>query len=125
MPPQPRRVSMVQWEAGKAMLSLAGIRQLKQTSISVNTVTDGTYTVTEPATRRVVAIHAGAAYGDIRFNINAAASGTSFPVLAQRYFVVDARAAHSVPGQGTLAADVLHFFNASAGTLVVSIMEIE
>lgn len=125
MPPQPRRISQMGWESGKAMLSLAGIRQLKQSSISVNAATDGTYTVTEPATRRVVAIHGGAAFTDIRFNINAAADGTKMPVVAQRYFVVDARAAHSVPGQGTLAADVLHFYNASAGTLTVYIMEIE
>ena len=125
MPPQPRRVSSIQWESGKAMLSLAGIRQLKQATISVNASTDGTYTVTEPGTRRVVAIHGGAAFTDIRFNMNAAADGTKMPVVAQRYFVVDARAAHSVPGQGSFAADVLHFFNASAGTLTVYIMEIE
>lgn len=108
----PRRPSSIEYEGARAMLSLAGIRQLKQTTVTVTTA-NTTYTVTEAGTRRVVVVHGATAYGDIRFNYKATATTTSVPVLASSYFVVDAE-----------KDDVLNFIGVPAST-VVNIVEIE
>lgn len=107
-----RKPSSAEFEAYRAMLALAGFRQIKQTTITVTTA-NTTYTVTEPGTRRVVVIHGAAAYGDIRFNFQAAATSSSIPVLSQRYFTVDAE-----------KDQVLNFIGVPAST-VMNIMEID
>ena len=95
----PRRISDASWELAKGMLSIAGLRQVRQANITVTATTDVTYTVQDEQTRRVVAIHLGTGNGDIRFNINAAASATNLPVIPARYFVVDFQSPRpAIPG---------------------------
>lgn len=108
-----RRASTLFFEAARAQLALAGFRQVKQTTIATIVGTNVAYTVTEPGTRRVVLMHAAATYGDVRFNYNAAATGSSMPVLSQRYFVVDAK-----------KDDTINLMGATAVT-TVNIMEID
>lgn len=110
----PRKIAQMEWEQGKAILSLAGIRELKQATIAPTTGANAAYTVTEAGTRRVVAIHLGAANGDIRYRTTTAASATNMPVIPARYFVIDCK-----------KNDVLNFFNTSAGTITINLMEIE
>jgi len=113
------------------MLAIAGIRQLIQNNVSAGAGADTTYTVVNENARRVILLHLSAGAGDIRFNINALANANTIPIIPQRYFVVDARGAYTIPappGQGgpiAVAADVLHFFNTSGSPVTVYIMEIE
>lgn len=102
----------MEWEQGKAMLSLAGVRQVKQTTVTVTT-SNTTYTVTEKATRRLIVVHGSATYGDIRFNPDATATTTSFPILGSTYFVIDVE-----------KDDVINFIGVPAST-VVNLMEIQ
>jgi len=106
----PRRLTTNEYEGNLAEVASAGWRQLKQTTVTVTTA-DTTYTVTEPNTRRVKVIHGAATYGDIRFNYNAVATTTSFPVKGSEYVTVDAK-----------KDDVLHFIGVPAST-VVNVME--
>lgn len=112
MAPPARRISASNYEAAKAMLSVAGLRQLIQANISAANGADSTYTVQNKATRRVVIVHLNAGNGDLRFNINANATATTVPVLAGRYFVVDC-----------LQNDVLHFFNTTGTSFTVYLVE--
>lgn len=131
-----RNPSSWTYEQARAILSMAGFRQILQTSIAVNASSENTYTVQDPGTRRVVAVHLSSGNGDIRFNINATATGTTFPVIPTRYFVIDAHGPlykatpPSQTGSGggaqiTVPADVLHFFNNAAGSVTVFLAEIE
>ena len=120
----PRRISEASYELAKATLSMAGLRFISQTSISVGSGADGTYTVLSDGCRRVVAIHLGAANGDIRFNLNAAATSAHVPVIPARYFVVDVQSPRpATPTEPAKTGDVLHFFNTSAGALTVYLVE--
>lgn|SRR5512135_90332 len=119
-----RRTSVSTYELAKAILSVAGLRQILQTSISVGTGADGTYTVQSENCRRVVALHIGTGNGDIRFNINAAASASTIPVIPARYFVVDVQSPRPAsPGEAAKVGDVLHFFNTTAGSITVYLVE--
>lgn len=109
-----RRPSSIEYEGFRAMLALAGVRQLKQSSVAPGAGANSAYTVTEAGTRRVVAIHLGTGAGDIRFNHDAVADATKIPVIPQRYFVVDAE-----------KDDTLNFFNTSGGAITVYVMEID
>lgn len=111
---QLRSLSAIEFEAARAMLALAGIRQIVQATVAPTTGANAGYTVQDIRTRRVVCLHLGAAAGDIRFNYNATATSAHLPVIPQRYFVVDAE-----------KDDVLNFFNTSAGTITVNLMEID
>ena len=104
----------MQWEAARAMLSLAGIRQLKQATVAPGASANASYTVTEAATRRIVAIHLGTANGDIRFNYNAASTATSLPMPTGSFLIIDVQ-----------KDDTVQFFNTSGGALTVNLMEIE
>lgn len=110
----PRRPSSVEFEAARAMLSLAGIRQLLQANISALATANTSYTVADIRTRRVVIIHLGAGNGDIRFNFGAAAASTNIPVPSARFMVVDAE-----------KDQTLQFFNTTAGAITVYFMEID
>lgn len=103
-----------EYEGNQALVALAGIRQLKQTSISVGSSAENTYTVTEVGTRRVVCLHLATNNNDIRFDYNATATSTDMPVIPARYFVVDSE-----------KDDVLHFYNTSGGAITVYLMEVE
>lgn len=118
------------YEAVRAVMSMAGIRQILQANISATNGADTTYTVQDPGTRRVIFIHASAGSLDIRFNINAAASASTIPIIPTRYVVVDAHGPlnkPTPPGQSviTVPADVLHFFNTTGSPVTIFIMEIE
>ncbi len=114
------------------MLSLAGVRQLVQTSVSVTT-SDTTYAMQESNARRVICFHNGGGTPtnlDIRFNINATAVATGFPIAFGKYFVIDARGPSTQPAgaaQGNpiaIAGDVLHFISTN-GTITMFLMEID
>lgn len=113
----PRRLSPIEYEGHRAMLALAGVRQLVQASVSVSNGAANSYTVTDPQTRRVICVHPGGATpatGDIRINPAATATATSFPLLPQKYFVVDAE-----------KADQISFYNTTGSAIVVYVMEID
>lgn len=108
-----RPLNPMAWESGRANLSLAGVRYLAQGSVAVGASAEGTYTVVNGSTRRVIVAFAGT-FGDIRFDYNATASATDFPLMPNTHFRVDA------------AKDgVLHFYNTSGGSITVYLMEIE
>jgi hypothetical protein len=109
-----RRLAANEFEGMKALLSLAGVRVINQTTHSATNAANTAYTVTSKRTRRVIIIHLGAGNGDIRFNFGAAATATHLPVIPARYFVVDA----------TLA-DTLNFWNTTGAPITVNVMEIE
>lgn len=109
-----RRPSSIEYEAARATLSLAGIRELVQANISATATANTVYTVANISTRRVIVIHLGTGNGDIRFKHDAAAAATSIPVIPARYFVVDAE-----------KDDTLNFWNTTAGAITVYLMEIE
>ncbi len=122
----PRRISEASFDLAKATLSMAGLRMISQTNISVGAGADGTYTVLNEACRRVVAVHIATGNGDIRFNLNAASDATKVPVIPARYFVVDVQSPRpATPVQPAVTGDVLHFFNTTAGAIVVNIVETE
>lgn len=110
----PRKLSMLDYEADRAMLSLAGVRQVNQTTVTAVNGASTAYTVTGPNTRRVIVIHLNAGNGDIRFNYNAAATSSNLPVIPARYFIVDAK-----------KDDTLNFWNTTAGNITVNVMEVE
>src|SRR5512147_465429 len=119
----PRRISEASWELAKASLSMAGLRQILQANISVG-AGDSTYTVQSENCRRVVAIHLGTGNGDIRFNLNAAASASTVPVIPARYFVVDVQSPRpATPTEPAKTGDVLHFFGTVAGPTTVYLVE--
>jgi len=103
----PRQLTSIEYEASRAMLSLAGLRLISQSRVvGAAAGSDNTYTVTDPRTRRVV-LYVDHASNVIRFNVNAAATSTSLPIKNQTYFVVDAK-----------KDDVLHFYDTTGSTPV-------
>jgi len=114
----PRRLSPIEYEGHRAMLALAGVRQLVQSSVTVSNGAENSYTVTDPQTRRVICVHPGdattPATGDIRINPAATATATAFPLLPQKYFVVDAE-----------KDDDISFYNTTGSSIVVYVMEID
>lgn len=109
-----RDTSAIQYEAARAMLALAGIREIVQGSVAPGASANAAYTVVDVRTRRVVCVHLGTGAGDIRFRYNVAATATNIPVIPQRYFVVDAE-----------KDDTLNFFNTTGGAITVYVMEID
>lgn len=105
--------STLEWESALAALSLAGVNIQKQTSISVATASEGTYTLTEQPTKRAILFHTAANDDDIRFALNATASATSFPIASSVYFAVAAE-----------VDDVLHVYNAAGSSVTVHILEV-
>lgn len=110
----PRRTGPAQHEGDRALLSLAGIRIIKQATHSATNGANTAYTVTEANTRRVVVFHTNAAADAIRVNHNAAATASHLPVLPQHYFIVDAK-----------KADTVNFWNTTGGAITVNIVEID
>src|SRR5713101_5770496 len=118
-----RRTAAIEYEAARAMLSLAGIRQLYQTSLTVNANALNSYVVLRKPTRRVIVLHLSSGNSDITFSYsstsdpsttNTPASSTSMPVLPTRYFVIDAA-----------QNDTINFSNNTGGNITVFLMEIE
>lgn len=129
--PANRRPHSIEYEGMRAMLALAGIRMLSQAVVTGGGAnSDNTYPVVDSNTRRVIILHNAATFGNIRFNMNAAATVNSMPIVAQRYFVVDARGPYTIPAaaaQGnpiSVAGDIIHFFDVAGGT-VVNFMEVD
>lgn len=114
-----RKQGPVGHEANRAIMSMAGIGILVQSSLTVAATTEQTYTVTHPNTRRVCLIHAGAGAFDMRVNIDASADNTKLPILPQRYFVIDAG------WQEDGDAQVVHVYNTSGTQIVVYLAEME
>jgi hypothetical protein len=99
-----------------ATMALAGIRELKQSSVGPTASAAAAYTVTEADTRRVMCFHLGCtvpAAGDIRMRFNATASAAYMPLLPQRYVVFEA-----------VAGETISFFNTGADTVTVYVMEL-
>lgn len=121
----PRRVTAVEFEGALAQLAVAGIRQILQATVTAAPGASTPYTIQNTRTRRVLCIHLNSGAGDIRFNYNAAATATSFPVMPQRYFPVDASAngpTAANPSGGT--ADTLNFFNTTGSSVIIYIVEV-
>ena len=108
----PRTPSAVSHEAMLAALATAGIRMLLQDTVSATNGANTPYTVAAKTTRRVMVLHLSSGNGDIRFNVNAAATATSFPLLAATCFVLDV-----APG-GTV-----NFWNTTASPITVYVIE--
>jgi len=130
--PANRRPHSIEYEGMRAMLSLAGVRMLTQGNVSVTT-SDTTYAVVEMNARRVILFHNGGTTPtnlDIRFNMNATALNTHFPIAFGKYFVIDARGPYTIPapaGQGNpiaVSGDVIHLISTN-GTITVYVMEID
>ena len=104
----------IEHEARLAQLSLAGVRPMEQSvvSVSASASSEQTYTIEDPATRRAIVVHLAANDDDIRFELNSTADSSSFPLLSSVYFGVQVE-------QG----DVLHFFNTSGSPVTIYIME--
>jgi hypothetical protein len=96
------------------MLSLAGWRIIVKAKKSPLTTAAATYTVLNKNCRRVAISSPGSTYGDIRFDVNVAADGDSFPIPLNHHIVVDAG-----------KADVVGLYNTSGGTLDVILLELE
>ena len=127
MPPA-RRIAATAQEQGKAILSIAGFRIIPgtQATIAPGAGAEATYTVLNAACRRVVAIHLGTGNGDIRFELNAAATATKIPVIPARYFIVDVLSPRpATPTEPAKVGDVLHFFNTTGGAITVYLVETE
>ena len=108
-----RKTSNKPWEADLAMIAVAGLRILKQTSVAPGASANVAYTVTEGDTRRVACIHIGTGNGDIRFKYNAAAAATDIPLIPALYVIVDAT-----------KDDTVQFFNTTAGAITVHLLEL-
>lgn len=96
-----------------AQVSLAGIRPIIQDSVSVNATAEGTYTIADIRTHRVVLFHDGSTNTDIRVELNATADNTVMPVVPGAYFVME-----------VTKGDVVHLYNTTGGAIVVFFMEI-
>lgn len=103
----------LRWESALASISLAGVRPLVQDSVDLLTTSEEIYTVTDRRTKRLVILRTAGASLDIRFDLNATASATSFPILPSVYFVLEVE-----------YGDALHLYNVNAGSLTVYVLEI-
>lgn len=102
-----RRPASIEYEGFRAMLSLAGVRLLTQGKTTGGGAgSDNTYTVVDPATRRVI-VYVDHATNVVRFNMDAAATVNHLPIKNQQYFVVDAE-----------KDQVIHFYDTAGGTNV-------
>ena len=101
-------------EGDRALLAIAGFRINLQTNVSVSASSEATYNVSDPASRRAVLVHLGAAAGDIRFVVDGTAAATDVPLLPERYIIFDVN-----------TDSVIHLFNTTGGAIVVHIMELQ
>lgn len=101
------------WEGSTAAVSMAGVRPLTLGSVSVSSSSENTYTVQDQSAKRVLFVHDASGNEDIRFDLGATATASSFPIVPGVYFVVEA-----------VKDEVLHFFNTTGGAITVNIMEI-
>lgn len=109
-----RKLTSIEFEGMRALLSLAGIRPILQATVSATPGANTSYTVQDNRTRRVLIIHLGAGNGDIRFALDGAATANSLPILPARYVVVDA------------AKDqTLNFWNTTAAAITVNLAELD
>ena len=110
----PTRREKHDWEAQMASVSLAGIRPLVSSSVSVGAASTGTYTVSgNQMTKRLVLFHDSGNNLEIRVDVNNTASSSSFPVATGLYFVLEVE-----------EADDVSLYNGGAGTTVVYVAEI-
>ena len=107
------------WEAQMASVSLAGIRPLVMSSVSVGATSNGSYLVSDnDMTERLVVYHDSGNNLDIRFDISspnapATATATSFPIGSGIYFVMEVD-----------NGETLSLYNTSAGAITVYVCEI-
>ncbi len=101
-------------ESMRAQLSLAGWRLIVQGNVAPGASANAAYTVVNAQTRRVAINFAGTVFGEIRLEINAAATATDFPLEPASYTVVDVE-----------KDDTVNFFNTSAGAITVYVLELD
>ena len=113
-----RKLAPMQYEGMRAMLSVAGLRPIVHSSVSLGTGTEDSYVVTAKNARRLLIYHGGdpttPAFGDIRMEFDGTALATDFPIAPQTYVVMD-----------MAIGDEVSFYNTAAGTVVVYVMEVE
>lgn len=108
----PRRKSSLVHEAERAMLSLAGWNIIIQDTVSAGAGANTAHTIESPNCRRVAFLYLSGTTGDIRFNVDAAATASHAPVMVDTWMVVDAAAS-------------VQFWNTTGGGLTVYILELE
>lgn len=113
MPGNTRIREDLRWEQSMAALSLAGIRPIANGSAAVAGSTEETYTIVGKHTNRVIVFHDSGEALDIRFDLNATAGATDFPVASGVYFVLEVE-----------TGDVVHVYNTSGVAITVYFLEI-
>ena len=113
-----RKVGSMEFEAGLASLSLAGIKILVQATVTALAGASTGYTVTHKNTRRLLVIHLSGGNADIRVNVGTAATAAHVPVLPARYIPIDA--GWDING----VAEVVYFWNTTVGNITVNIVEL-
>lgn len=108
-----RVIQNASWEANLAAVSLAGIRPLQYATSNVAATSEATYTVLNPACKRVVLFHDGPLNTAVSMAINETASANTIPVLPAMYFVVEVD-----------VGDVIHLYNTTGSPILVYITEI-
>ena len=101
-----------QHEVNRAVLATAGWRPGSQGSAAPATGANAAYTVVDVNTRRVAVCWTGTLL-DIRFELNAAAVATDFPLLPNVHIVFDAK-----------KGETLNFYNTTGGSITVYCLEI-
>ena len=99
-------------DVNQAILSQAGWKTGPQGSAAPTTGANASYEVTGGATRWVAVAWTGT-FTEIRFEKNAAATATDFPLLPDSHIVFEA-----------VDGDTLNFWNTSGGTITVYCIEL-
>jgi uncharacterized iron-regulated membrane protein len=109
----PLNRSNLDWAANVAMVSLAGIRILKQATVAPGAGASATYTVTEKDAHRVVAFHGSTAALDIRVHQNGTATASHLPMANGVYMSFEVE-----------TDDTVSFFNTTGGAITVYLVEL-
>lgn len=110
----------------EATRALAGVRELLQATAAPTTGAEAGYTVQNAETRRVMVFHLGAsspAAGDIRFKCNGTATASNMPLVPQKYALFELSGPRTI-GSTSQAGETISFWNTSADTITVYILEL-
>lgn len=110
----------------EATRALAGVRELVQATVAPLAGGEASYTVANAETRRLMCVHLGAstpAAGDIRFRCNATAAATHMPLAPQKYALFELSGPRTI-GANAQAGETISFFNTSADTVTVYLLEL-
>lgn len=109
----PTNRSNVSWAANVAMISLAGVRIFRQGSAAPGAGAEDSYTIQEDDARRLICFHNSGVNTDIRVELNGTAVATDMPMASGVYFAFEVE-----------EGDTVSFFNTSAGSITVNVIEV-